>query len=87
MTSIMERTSIRSQLKLRYNAIYHCWEVYTAIHGAGGLLKWVIISKKDAEWYWNTFPELRDSEASKISIHTNTVKDVLHDAGDVRKAA
>lgn len=54
MTSKMEAATIRSQLQVRFNAAFTCYEVYSTIHGSG-IYKWFKVTPEIARWYCDTF--------------------------------
>jgi len=49
-----ERESIRSQLRVRWNTEYGCYEVHTTIHGSG-VFRWFKITEGLKNWYVNKF--------------------------------
>jgi hypothetical protein len=49
-----EARMIRKNLALRFNTLYNCYEVYTAIHGTG-VFRWMKITDEVCDWYKKTF--------------------------------
>jgi hypothetical protein len=56
--SPQEAAFIRSQLNLRYNQQQSCWEVFTTVHGSGGIFKWIKCQEETARWYIEQFPHI-----------------------------
>jgi hypothetical protein len=50
-----EAREIRSKLALRFNTLFNHYEVYTTIHGSGGLFRWMAITDEVCEWYKTKF--------------------------------
>lgn len=50
-----EAREIRSKLALRFNTLANHYEVYTTVHGSGGVFRWMTITDEVCEWYKKQF--------------------------------
>lgn len=82
--SKIEAAEIKRNLKLRFNTLYDCHEVYTTIHGSG-VFNWMQCTRQVAAWYEEHFglsvesylqPSLRTGGIIESSAKTGSSRDV-----------
>jgi hypothetical protein len=82
--SKVEAALIKKNLRMRFNTLYGCHEVYTTIHGSG-VFKWMTVSDETADWYREQFglkidtylqPSLRTGGIVESSAISGTNRDV-----------
>lgn len=71
-----EARAIRSQLALRFNTLYNCYEVYTSVHGSG-VFKWMKCTDDVANWYKEHF-KLNVTSYLQPSLRTGGLLEISH---------
>lgn len=82
--SKIEAAEIRRNLRMRFNTLNGCHEVFTTIHGSG-VFKWMMCSNETATWYKEHFnleveaylqPSLRTGGLIESHHKTGTNRDI-----------
>jgi hypothetical protein len=79
MASGISRTEaqvIRSKLRLRFNTLYNCYEVFTTVHGSG-TFQWMMITDDVAAWYKEHF-KLTVESYLQPSLRTGGLIEMRH---------
>lgn len=74
--SRVEAQAIRAALKLRFNTIFNCYEVYTTVHNSG-VFRWYKITDEVAEWYKTHF-SLQVETYLQPSLNTGGLLEISH---------